>query len=245
MSLTFLRTVKEEGIKGPYIGPRPFGMGSEFQKRFFGRDYETNEILSLVLAHNVSLLYAQSGAGKTSIINAQILPALKARGYELLPILRVRSSSKDDTNTTTSQPSNVYMFNALRNMKTGINPESILNQSLAQFLKGHFPPEEVRRGRYRPQIIIFDQFEELFTLQPKGYHSQHKVFFEQIVQTLENNPVLRVVFVMREEYIARLDSFKDIFPDRLRYRFRLERLKKYNALIAVREPLKKLGLYQE
>ena len=54
-----------------------------------------------------------------------------------------------------------------------------------------------------------------------------------------------MVFVMREEYIARLDPFIDILSDRLRYRFRLERLKKNNAFLAVRMPLIQLGLYDK
>ncbi|MGG7380169.1 hypothetical protein ACQ7B2_15895, partial [Escherichia coli] len=76
--------------------------------------------------------------------------------------------------------------------------------SLTQFLQDYFPFKKDKRGRNKPQIIVFDQFEEIFIAPTKDYHDQQKRFFEQIVEALANNPVLRVVFVMREEYIAQL-----------------------------------------
>jgi hypothetical protein len=82
--------VTEEGlIIDPFIGPRPFRRDIEDQRLFFGRDKETNEILSLIFAHQLVLIYAQSGAGKTSILNAQVTPALEKYGYNVLPTARV------------------------------------------------------------------------------------------------------------------------------------------------------------
>ena len=61
----------------PYVGPRFFRR--EDQSIFFGRSREANELLSLVISHSVVLLYAQSGAGKTSLINAKLEPLLEGR----------------------------------------------------------------------------------------------------------------------------------------------------------------------
>ena len=74
----------------PYIGPRPFKRDKDDQSRFFGRDVETNEIVSLVTSHRLVLIYAQSGAGKTSIFNAQVTPKLEGYGFEVLPMARVQ-----------------------------------------------------------------------------------------------------------------------------------------------------------
>ena len=80
-----------------------------------------------------------------------------------------------------------------------------------------------------------------FPARIKDYAGQQEGFFKQIAEALAHNSSLGVVFIIREEYIARLQPFTDIFPERLRYRFRLERLKEVNALSAVRSPLQKLG----
>ena len=37
------------------------------------------------------LFYAQSGAGKTSLLNTQIIPALEEEGFNVLPVVRVGS----------------------------------------------------------------------------------------------------------------------------------------------------------
>ena len=58
----------------PYVGPRPFERKD--QTLFFGRDREADDLLSLVVAYEAVLFYAQSGAGKTSLINAGLLPFL-------------------------------------------------------------------------------------------------------------------------------------------------------------------------
>ena len=93
MAISILRTKtkdKEKNIdEEPYIGPISFEFDD--QKRFFGRDYETDAILSLILAHNNILVYAQSGAGKTSIFNAQILPTLKKLGFEILQVCKTQN----------------------------------------------------------------------------------------------------------------------------------------------------------
>ena len=58
----------------PYVGPRSFGRTVEDQARFFGRNQETEEIITHISSHQILLVYAQSGAGKTSILNAQVTP---------------------------------------------------------------------------------------------------------------------------------------------------------------------------
>src|ERR1041384_2701401 len=79
-------------VLDPFVGPRPFARTSEDRARFYGRDRETGEIASLIVSHPVLLVYAQSGAGKTSLFEAQVAPALEARGFRVLPLARVRAA---------------------------------------------------------------------------------------------------------------------------------------------------------
>ena len=65
----------------PYVGPRPFERNDLDQAMFFGRDYEADELVSLVFAHQVVLFYAQSGAGKTSLLNAGLIPLLEKEEF--------------------------------------------------------------------------------------------------------------------------------------------------------------------
>src|SRR5262249_22750179 len=92
----------------PYIGPRPFECNSADQNRFFGRDDEARELLSRITAHSAVLLYAQSGAGKTSLINARVIPRLKEAGFEVLPPASIRNPAT--TGDLINQASNIYAF---------------------------------------------------------------------------------------------------------------------------------------
>jgi hypothetical protein len=74
------RTVK------PYKGPESYQV--EDAGLFFGRDRETDQLIARILSSRFTLLYAQSGAGKTSLLNARIIPGLEMRGwgaYRILP----------------------------------------------------------------------------------------------------------------------------------------------------------------
>ena len=68
----------------PYVGPKPFEPG----QRLFGRDREAAEIGYLLTSERIVLLYAPSGAGKSSLVQAGLLPRLEKR-FDLWGTTRV------------------------------------------------------------------------------------------------------------------------------------------------------------
>src|SRR5262245_60398775 len=72
----------------PYVGPRAYRAGEEL----FGREEETRDLLRLILAERIVLLYSPSGAGKTSLLVASLLPALREQEFHVLSPARVLSS---------------------------------------------------------------------------------------------------------------------------------------------------------
>ena len=227
-------------LKGfePYLGPRPYNRNKEDQKRFFGRDYETDEIVSLISSHKLVLIYAQSGAGKTSIFNAQVIPTLEQMGYEVLPSIRLKSSSNIIPNSDT-QDVNMFIFNSLQSLKPELDLNILKDKSLTEFLHEYFPIKRDNNDKEMSQILIFDQLEELFDILPRNGKEQRKDFFKIIAQTLNDIIPLQIVFIIREDYLAPLDSYNNLLPEKLRPRFRLERLKANSALLALKGPLKK------
>jgi WD40 repeat protein len=219
--------------RSPFVGPRPF----EPQDRdlFFGRDREADELVSLIVAHRLVLVYAQSGAGKTSLLNAELVPRLVEEGFEVLPLARVRGLLPEGISPHDVQ--NLYAFNSLMSWaEEGTSPARLAQMSLADFLRQRERPHD-DRGLRSPRVIIFDQFEELFTFYPERWRDRAG-FFQQVAEALEADPLLRAAFVMREDYIAQLDPYSHLLPERLRIRYRLERLRRDAALAAVRGPLK-------
>ena len=204
---------------------------------------ECNEVVSLVISHRLVLVYAQSGAGKTSIFNAKIIPMLEDHGFQVLPMARVQATSvtnarfKKDNDKGSSQIKNLYIYNALQSLSPEINPQTLLNSSLFEFLDANFPTPRDKNGEIIPQVLIFDQLEELFSPYHDNWMQEQKDFFEQITDSLDNNPVLRIVFIIREDFLAQLDPFKNRLPEKLRPHFRLEQLRKKEAILAIKGPL--------
>ena len=72
----------------PYVGPRTFTAAD--RKRFFGRETEAAGLLARVVSERLLLFYAQSGAGKSSLLRTRLIPQLQEeRGFVVLPVGRV------------------------------------------------------------------------------------------------------------------------------------------------------------
>ena len=209
----------------PYLGPRPFDVGD--RGRFFGRDSEIRELLSLVVAHRVVLLYAPSGAGKTSLLNAGLIPLLmEDAGFDVLPIVRVRGLADPRA------ASNPYIANVLASLG---DCGATATPTLAEFFAGRKRSVE-EDDLPAPRALVFDQFEELFSLYPERWAERRDVF-DQIADALKQDELLRVVVALREDFVAQLDPHARSLPGGLRTRFRLDRLRPPAALAAVTRPL--------
>ena len=215
----------------PFVGPSPFELKDKHI--FFGRTKEANELVSLIISHSEVLLYAQSGAGKTSLVNAKVMPMLEEEGVEVLPLARVQGPIQD---VETHAIQNIYVFHTLLSWaRNEANFDILAKTSLDDYLRRrvHLTDDE---GLTKARVAVFDQFEELFTFYPERWR-ERKEFFNCIRTALIDDPLLRVVFSMREDYIAELDPYMHILPEKLRTRFRLERLRQKAALEAVTKPL--------
>ena len=69
----------------PFVGPRPFLPGEPL----FGRDREIFELRNLLVAERIVVLYSPSGAGKTSLVQAGLIPKMQESDFHVLPVIRV------------------------------------------------------------------------------------------------------------------------------------------------------------
>jgi hypothetical protein len=63
----------------PFIGPRPFTEADS--SLFFGRDRELAALTAEVVSTQIVLVYAPSGSGKSSLISAGLVPAMRKEGF--------------------------------------------------------------------------------------------------------------------------------------------------------------------
>jgi WD40 repeat protein len=232
------------GGPNPYIGPNPFT--TDNRQYFFGRDEETAILRGLVLVRRATLLFAQSGAGKSSLLNAGLIPALTGqRADDPEPIMRlvltVANLGADlPTDVLPGDVANAFVLNVLLSLRPAEDHRSLARQNLTEGMSDVVNPGNQTQSLTLDSLLIIDQFEELFTRHLDRYRDRED-FFKQVSELLRGHPDLRVLFSMREDYIAELTPYVGLLPDQLRSRFRLERLKPGAALDAVRLPARKAG----
>ena len=239
-------------ISNPYIGPRTFSR--EERHLFFGRDREARDLTALVVTERLVLFYAQSGAGKSSLINTCLIPELAENLYEILPVARVSGDAPEGI-----EVDNIYVYNLMRSLiRREIVPGSLAHLSLPQFMgrlnedeNGYFYDAGLQtelRGAAQEiswrRALIIDQFEELFTTH-QGAWKKREGFFKQLAQAMQDDPDLWVILVMREDYIAALDPYAHLVAGGLRTRYYMQRLSREAAIKAVKSPAEKLRPYAE
>ncbi len=229
-------------MTNPYIGPRTFTI--EQKNLFFGREVEARNLLSLVISERLVLFYAQSGAGKSSLINTRLVPQLQEAGFAVLPIGRVSGM----LSKSILQVDNIFLFNLMRMIdSTSTEPAQFAHLTLTDFLAKLTSPDGVQY-RYDtnfkssevlktsevsesvPCVLIIDQFEEIITAYPERWEERQQ-FFEQVNQAMQADPMLWLVLTLREDYVARLDPYSSLLAHKLRARFYMERMG-YQAALA-------------
>lgn len=233
-------------LKNPYVGPRSFRRDVEEARLFFGREEEARELLVRVQSERLTLFYAQSGAGKSSLINARLIPSLEERGYVVLPVGRV---SGDLPPELSDDVDNIFLFNLMGHIDDDERaPQRYVATSLSNFLKRlvsddgiqfrydpTLDPSPIDPDEGVPYVLIIDQFEEILTAHPERWR-ERTGFFQQLDEAMRDDPHLWVVLTLREDFVAGVEPYAPHLADRMRARFYMQRMQEGQALDAVRLP---------
>ena len=191
--------------ENPYIGPRPFREGEKLP----AREREQSELTDLLIGERVVLLHSPSGAGKTSVIQTGVIPLLKEErlGQKRFQPVSLRVKTPVPQGRTVH---NRYVYSvALDFIAFGLLP--------GRDCQGIEPlsfPEVLGLATQQPTnriwVLIFDQFEEILTLNPADKGGQ-KVFFQELGLALDGGDIW-ALFSMREDYIGGLEPFIQLPP---------------------------------
>jgi hypothetical protein len=218
-----------------YRGAQPFGDDELSQRTFFGRDDETAALTNQVLANRLIVVYAKSGVGKSSILNAGIVPRLREAGYHPL-LVRV----------------NDIQNGPIHSLRDGVRAQAA-RQGIeyvdgdSSSLWSFFKTIECWRGDVLlTPVLIIDQFEELFTLHNESARDSFLAEMGHVIrgvptgsfaETLSDTPpALHVVLSLREDYLGVLEDASDHIPQIMDHRFRLAPLSRRNAALAIGGP---------
>ncbi len=227
-----------------YKGTSPFADDPLDRKIFFGRDRERRSLLNLVLAEDLVVLFAKSGMGKTSLINASLLEPLRREGFFPM-VVRVNDQERGPLRS---------MFDGIRQAAKESRVDCVNGDQASAwhfFKTAEFWSEE--NELLRP-VLILDQFEELFTLQ---FPDSQREFATQLAALVRGRtaldelglddskvgrspdgdpPELKIVLSLREDFLAHLEDLASGIPGVLHNRFRLGPLSRQGAHQAIIGP---------
>jgi hypothetical protein len=160
---------------------------------FFGRQSETQILLSDILVSRLVVLFAQTGTGKTSLINAGVRPLLEKRDYKHV-FIRTRNDPAES---------------ARAELSAYLEVERLDGDTLPDQL------EWAQQQVTRPLVLFFDQFEEFFLQAPSRDSKQRmRQFVLDIAELYESSDNgVHIVFSMREEWFVKMDLFREHIPE--------------------------------
>jgi hypothetical protein len=244
----------------PWLGLASFT--EETRSFFYGREDEVAELARRVQRKLLTVLFGQSGLGKTSILRAGLAPRLRGQGY--CPVyVRI------DYGLEAPEPAEQIKL-AIRRAASSSGEWSqagvaVDSESLWEFL--HHRDDVLRdsSGATLIPLLIFDQFEEIFTLAQSDDFGRARAarFIDELADLVENRPPkalerqfeideaaaerfdfarsdYRVLIALREDYLAQLESLKSAMPSIAQNRLRLAPMTGAQALAAVLRPGKSL-----
>ena len=242
----------------PWLGLAAYS--EEDQSSFYGREEEAAALLRLIERDRLVVIFGRSGLGKTSLLRAGVFPRLRERDY--FPVY-IRLSFDAGSPSLAAQVKATITSEACR---LGIEaPGPFEGQTLWEFFNSRDSDFWDAKNRLLTPVLIFDQFEELFTLGAGDAENRSRVadLTSELADLVENQipdslqdkfeqtPDLadqyisdvtrhKVVFSLREDYLPHLETWRTRIPSVGRTRFRLTHMTGSQALEAVLKPGKDL-----
>jgi tetratricopeptide (TPR) repeat protein len=244
----------------PWLGLASFT--EETRAYFYGREEEIAELCRRVQRKLLTILFGQSGLGKTSILRAGVVPRLRPEGF--CPVYVRLDYSPDSPLPSEQIKQAIFRATESSGQWTQVGVAEA-GESLWEFL--HHRDDILRdaSGKTLIPLLIFDQFEELFTLAQSDEFGRRRAaqFIEDLADLVENRAPkaleakmdedesaverfdftrsdYRILIALREDYLAHLESLKTTMPSIAQNRMRLARMTGAQALSAVMKPGGKL-----
>jgi WD40 repeat protein len=223
---------------------------------FFGREKETDELLRLVRRQTLTVLFGQSGLGKSSLLQAGVFPVL--RDADFLPLyLRL-----DHAPTLPALADQVKAALAAAFVAAKADaPAFPGDETLWEYFHRKDVDVWSAKNRLLTPVLAFDQFEEIFTLgrASDAARDRSRAFLTELTCLVENRappavqakldrgeldparfnfekPSCQVILSLREDFLPDLEGLKHEMPALVHNRMRLKRLNGAQAVEIVLKP---------
>jgi Novel STAND NTPase 1/SIR2-like domain len=182
----------------PYKYLAHYGLGD--QAIFRGREREIRSLYTDVSVSRLVVLFAETGTGKTSLINAGVRPRLED-WHE-----GERPPAKERQYVTYYVRVGEDPIRSIRAELQELTPVAALSENapIAPALK------QVVKVLQRPIVLFLDQFEEFFLYKDRDRKRRFIDAVANLYADAESG--VHIVFSMREEFVGKMDVFREEIP---------------------------------
>jgi WD40 repeat protein len=199
---------------------------------FFGRERESAVIAANLTASRLTLLYAPSGVGKSSVLRAGVLPRL--HNVDEDPYDDLAGAAVAYVNAWRDAPLEsvaAAVTDAVSQVTGAAHVEEGVSTLSVAWLR-----EVLRQSRVSAIYLILDQFEEYLLYHPMDRGEEGLTAELGRILSARGLPV-HVLLSMREDALAGLDRFKGRVPHLFANYLRLAHLSRDAARTAIEGPL--------
>ena len=213
-------------IKGsPYMGLNKFEPGDK--DKFFGREQWIIKLSNHLEANNLLFLLGASGSGKSSLVQAGLIPHLSDQWGAARVVALIFVPDQNPFESLFDSLPRKYKDEAAEIIEEK-EPETLVK--LVKNLK-----EDAHKW-----LIFIDQFEELFTITPKLERDKFIASLVQLIKQQDNS--VKLVMAMRSDFIDNLRDYADL-TNEVESKFRLVRdLTEIELRLAIAEPAARNGV---
>lgn len=174
---------------------------------FFGREDEVDSLYEMVFQSPIIVIYGVSGTGKTSLIQCGL--ANKFKPYDWLALFVRRGTNLNVSLDKALCEAGEYNAPQEENDLSSENGITNLKEKI----------EAAYLHSFLPIYLIFDQFEELYLLGSKKEQTQ---FIKVVKEILTVDQPVKMIFVIREEFLGYLYEFEKAVPELMKKKLRVE-----------------------
>ena len=175
----------------PYPGLAAFTTADA--ANFFGREAEVAALWRRIISRRLLAVFGPSGVGKSSLLRAGVIP-----------------SAPDGWRVVVCQPGEAPLLSLAR----ALAPEFAGDADEVRHLLGFDDPDVALaavsrwRGWWQQVLIVVDQFEELFTLNPPEVQARFIALLRRLVDAAD----VHVVLAMRDDFLHECHRHAELAP---------------------------------
>ncbi|MDQ4033803.1 MAG: AAA family ATPase, partial [Actinomycetota bacterium] len=218
----------------PYVGLMPFD--EKDAAYFFGRERESELIVDNLTASRLTLLYAPSGVGKSSVLRAGVLPQLRHLDDGSYDDLGVPGTAVAYVNTWRDAPLETIAAAVTDAVSQVTGAGAVQQAATAPQLSIAWLRDVLRQSRVSAIYLILDQFEEYLLYHPMDRGEEGLTAELGRILSARDLPV-HVLLSIREDALAGLDRFEGRVPHLFDNYLRLAHLSRDAAQAAIEGPL--------